>query len=115
MKHVAHTHVRNIGTWAGNVMMHKNKGFPSDLVTLFGAAGATVDFVDVNVGAKSCASLLDFVLETCNGEPLLLSMKVPFLKPNEHFVNFRNPIRPVNSHALINSSFRVTIASQGAA
>merc|ERR1719487_1939990 len=113
MKHVAHTHVRNVGTWAGNVMMHKNKGFPSDLVTLFGAAGAVVTFADMSKGVQDEVPLLDFVDSDYSlvavGEPLLLFMKVPFLKPNEHFVNFRNPIRPVNSHALINSAFRVTL------
>jgi len=41
---IANVPVRNVGSWAGNLMFtHNNNNFPSDVFTIMTAAGATVD------------------------------------------------------------------------
>ena len=40
---VANVPVRNVGTWAGNIMMvHEHNNFPSDVFTTLAGLGATV-------------------------------------------------------------------------
>jgi len=40
---IANVPVRNVGSWAGNLMLtHNNSNFPSDVFTIMAAAGATL-------------------------------------------------------------------------
>ncbi len=43
LRKIANVPVRNIGSWAGNLMLtHDHDNFPSDVFTTMAAAGATV-------------------------------------------------------------------------
>lgn len=44
---IANVPVRNIGSWAGNLMLtHDHDNFPSDVFTVMAAAGATITVVN---------------------------------------------------------------------
>ena len=54
--------MRNVATWAGNLMLHKLHGFPSDLVTLLVAAGATINYLTLDSAVIGAHPLVCMVL-----------------------------------------------------
>jgi hypothetical protein len=77
---VAHDQVRDVGSWAGNIMIAKHHPlFPSDVLTMMAAAGATVSVATAPAPGTTEMTLADFVSTyTLKGTDLLYSLTVPF-------------------------------------
>jgi xanthine dehydrogenase small subunit len=117
IKKVANWQVRNVGSWAGNLVMAKTKGFSSDIATIFMGAGATVKVRGWNFDGSAVTRDLDihsFLHESDSmGGSLILSMAVPILAEGEVFATYRSAQRPNNAHAFVNASFRAKVCASG--
>ena len=108
MKKVANWQVRNVGSWAGNLVMAKTKNFSSDIATLMMGAGATLKIL--SGGATKEVDVNTFLWESDSmGTDVILSITIPVLAKDEIMMTFRSAQRPNNAHALLNSCFRATI------
>jgi len=105
---IASWQVRNAGSWAGNIMMARKNNFLSDLATIVMGAGATIELIE---HGEIKTVTVEELLWCENPDPncLLLKMTIPFSKPNEYMFSYRQALRYVNAHALINAAFRVTL------
>jgi xanthine dehydrogenase/oxidase len=111
MRHVANHQVRNVASWAGNFMMHKHHpNFPSDLVTIFTAVGATVAVAD-QAGITNM-SIPDFMAAQLTPTQFLFSLTVPFPSPTQVFNTFKVAARHQNAHALINAGFLFNLSTE---
>lgn len=109
MNKVASWNVRNAGSFAGNLVMAREYAFASDLATIFMGTGASLSvLID---GNSLTMSIEDFLWLPSLGESpyLIVSMTVPFCAPSEYFFSFRQALRTVNAHALLNAGFRATM------
>eukprot|EP01135_Chromosphaera_perkinsii_P000979 Nk52_evm5s155 gene=Nk52_evmTU5s155 len=105
---IAGTSVRNAGCWAGNLMVaHTVMGFPSDVLTMMAAAGATLQIGSSAEGVRRM-SLFDFISQDMKG-CVILSMHIPFAKTNEYFRSFKIMPRHNNAHAYVNAGFRMVV------
>jgi xanthine dehydrogenase/oxidase len=103
---IANVPVRNAGSWAGNLMLtHNNDNFPSDVYTIMEAAGATVTIATSPTDMKTY-TLSDF-LQVSMTTSLIVSMEIPFLKPNERMCTYKVMPRFQNAHAYVNAGFRI--------
>ena len=108
---IAGTGVRNAGCWAGNLMVaHSIIGFPSDVLTMMSAAGATLQIGSSDQGVRTL-TLFDFISQDMKGQ-VILSIKIPFLKENEHIRTFKIMPRHGNAHAYVNAGFRFTVNNE---
>ena len=78
MKKVANWQVRNVGSWAGNLVMAKTKHFSSDIATLMMGAGATLKIL--SGGATKEVDIKTFLWESDDmGSDVILSITIPVL------------------------------------
>ena len=103
---VASHHVRNVGTWAGNIMMTKDQGFASDLATSLIAQNATVDVLSSEKSDVETLSLFEF-LNTESKNVLLLKLSVPVDSRTTRFC--KAAARGMNSHSLLNAGFSASV------
>ena len=103
---VASHHVRNVGTWAGNIMMTKDQGFASDLATSLIAQNATVDVLSSKKSDVETLSLFEF-LSTEYENVLLLKLSVPVDSRKTRFC--KAAARGMNSHSLLNAGFSANV------
>lgn len=108
---IANVHVRNAGSIGGNLALAKCKGFVSDLATVLLGARATATLVSKGNNQKTI-SMEEFLSTPNWNESILLSITIPFVAENQIYNTYKTAIRPVNSHAIINSAFLVTIEEQ---
>jgi xanthine dehydrogenase/oxidase len=101
---VAHTHVRNAGSWAGNLMMAKRLGFASDLATVLYAIGATVTYQIGSAAAQSGVSIGDFMSVADDPALLVVSLSIPYPAAGDLLVTDKCALRPQNSHSLLNAA-----------
>eukprot|EP01045_Picozoa_sp_COSAG04_P005130 COSAG04_NODE_233_length_19175_cov_5.793196_3_plen_481_part_00 len=114
IKKIANTQVRNVGTWAGNLVMAKTTNFSSDMATLLMGAGATIKIL--SGGATKEVDVNTFLWESDSmGTDVLLSVTIPKLATNEHLLTFRAAQRPNNAHAMLNACFRATVCPESKA
>ncbi|XP_062519686.1 xanthine dehydrogenase/oxidase-like [Corticium candelabrum] len=111
LRKIANVAVRNVATWAGNLMLtHNHADFPSDVFTIMQAAGASLNIIDNS--ATHNVSLPDFLQLDMAGK-IITSIVIPFDEPNEHFLTFKIMPRHVNAHAYVNAGFRLVSTSKG--
>ena len=109
MRKVANTSVRNAGCWAGNLMLaHDHPDFPSDLFTLFAAAGATLQIS--SRGSIVTQDLFGF-LQMNMSQSVLLSLTLPFL--STPYTSYKVAMRHTNSHAYVNAAFNIAVDATG--
>jgi xanthine dehydrogenase/oxidase len=105
LKRIANVPVRNVGTWAGNLMLaHIHANFPSDVCTIMQTAGAELNIVGSN-GMQKC-SIQEFLQVDMTGK-IIVNVEIPFDQPTEHFLTFKIMPRHVNARAYVNAGFRL--------
>ena len=114
IKKVANWQVRNVGSWAGNLVMARTRGFASDVATLLMGAGARLKLlaargecrdVDVHTFLHEADTM-----DTAAGVALVvLSVTIPPLAEGELLCTYRTSMRPNNAHAFVNACFRATV------
>jgi xanthine dehydrogenase/oxidase len=107
MKRIASDQIRNLGSWAGNIMMtYWHEGFLSDLFTFLVGANVTL-----NIGSAKgnyivkLADLKSFDMH----KKVVLSMNVPFGVEGEHFQGYKVSIRHETAHAILNAAFSLEL------
>eukprot|EP00656_Telonema_subtile_P056448 TRINITY_DN9019_c0_g1_i2.p1 TRINITY_DN9019_c0_g1~~TRINITY_DN9019_c0_g1_i2.p1 ORF type:complete len:1365 (-),score=314.97 TRINITY_DN9019_c0_g1_i2:152-4246(-) len=109
---VGNWQVRNAGSWAGNLCMTKRFGFASDLSTILMAAGARLSSISPgSEDAHECTAGEFFSEGFGLAGQLITHMVVPFNAERERLLTFRQALRTVNAHALLNAGFRVTMGA----
>ncbi|CAH1231902.1 XDH [Branchiostoma lanceolatum] len=107
---VANVSVRNVGSWAGNLMIkHDHPEFPSDVFTIMEAAGAKV-----TIGHRDESQIMalgDFLGTAMNGK-VICSLEIPPGKPEDVFRTYKVAPRSQNAHAYVNAGFRMTLDRQ---
>ena len=105
MKRIANFPVRNIASWAGNIMIAHNHGdFTSDLYPILLGAGATLT-VGSSSGIQSGINMTDFITFGMY-QKIINSVTIPFLRQNEYFKTYKVSLRHQNSHAIVNAAVR---------
>jgi xanthine dehydrogenase/oxidase len=117
---VANNQVRNVATWAGNIMIAaKHLDFPSDLVTTFGGAGCLLQLA--SAAGKRSVSVVDFAAAALAGEGAALrpgEMLTALVVPHgpgpgggltEVFDSWKIMPRHQNAHAYVNGAVRVRL------
>eukprot|EP01046_Picozoa_sp_COSAG06_P024206 COSAG06_NODE_1960_length_7977_cov_3.230515_3_plen_1389_part_00 len=108
IKKVANWQVRNVGSWAGNLVMAKTEGFASDIATLMMGAGAILKVL--SGGETKEQDILSFLSESDSmGDAIIVSITIPVLAEGEHLFTYRTAQRPKNAHAFVNACFRATV------
>ncbi|GFO39127.1 aldehyde oxidase, partial [Plakobranchus ocellatus] len=108
VKFVANVMVRNSGCIAGNLMIkHRHNDFPSDLFTMFEAAGAEVEIFDSCTSKKSTVSLMNFLTKTDMSGKVIVAVILPSFTDNTVYRSFKITPRWQNAHAYINAAFKV--------
>ncbi|KAK3581541.1 hypothetical protein CHS0354_031882 [Potamilus streckersoni] len=104
MKQIANTNVRNVGTWAGNLILKKlHPEFPSDIFVM-------LETIAVQVGLNDT----DFVspqqlLTTDLSQKVITVMVLPTYSTIEIIKFYRVSKRTHNSHAYVNAGFRMNV------
>lgn len=106
---IANVHVRDVGSIGGNLLMAKNLGFASDLATPLCAANATANYVDSN--GRQSAPLYDFLQQSSSEPTILETIDVRAPSSGSQFYCYRQAIRCINAHAILNSGFSVRLDS----
>jgi len=105
IKKVANVPVRNVASWAGNLMMkHAHPHFPSDIFIIFETVEAKLNIIDVN-GIISSLGMGEFLRCDMNMK-VILSMTLPLSLPGEIIRTFKVMPRKQNSYAYVHAGFK---------
>ena len=107
---IGNVHVRDVGSIGGNLMMAKTLGFASDLATPLCGIGARVTYTDA---AGTRTEDVTKFLETTDSNLVLEAIEIPFVPQGTIFYCFRQAIRIINAHAILNASFRAQLNDEG--
>lgn len=113
IKRVANTHVRNVGTLAGNLMLRKTRDFRSDMAPSLLVLQATVTLVTASKTAcvEHEMPLSEFLSSrTLPAGFLLHSVFIPFLAPSQRYAAFKSATRQRNAVADVNAAFRLDLS-----
>jgi len=116
MHRIANHQVRNVGTWAGNVMLaRKHQSFTSDLNMILTGAGASVSIIDAASGKRSTMTLEAFhtMPPPASGATVLTQLSIPVLSPSTHFKTYKVALRFKNAHAVLNAAIQATTTEAG--
>lgn len=110
---VANWQVRDVGSWAGNLMIAaKHANFPSDAALLLITLGATLTLKDSDSERES--SVEDFLAAGGpNAGEILYKVHIPVLASDELFASYKVMKRHVNTHAEVNAGFWLKLSSSG--
>uniref|UniRef100_A0A8C4QXE0 Aldehyde oxidase n=1 Tax=Eptatretus burgeri TaxID=7764 RepID=A0A8C4QXE0_EPTBU len=104
LKKVANHAVRNVASWAGNLMMkHEHREFISDVFVVLEAAGAQLCVRDIV--STMDVSLPDFLEIDMRGK-VIVSMTIPKLDADESMNTYKIMMRAQNAHAYVSAGFR---------
>jgi xanthine dehydrogenase/oxidase len=106
---IANVSVRNMGTWAGNILIkHNHNEFPSDVFTCFETIGA---LLVINNPDKSTIQVLPstFLKLDMKGRFLSAVIIPPYDKNTTLIQTYKVMPRSQNAHAYVNAGFRFTI------
>lgn len=104
---VANVSVRNIGSWAGNLMMkHHHREFPSDIFLTLMAADAELSIQSSDSGTPMLVNLEQF-LTTDMSRSFIVSLTLPPMPEGTRFRTFKITPRAVNAHAYVNACFKM--------
>ncbi|XP_071104762.1 uncharacterized protein [Haliotis cracherodii] len=106
---IANTGVRNLGSWAGNLMLKNlHTEFPSDVFTMFETVGATL-FIGSSDGSETSYSLMDFLNLDMKGKVILSVMLPTFPSGDVYVKTFKITPRHQNAHAYVTAGFRLQL------
>ncbi|KAL3680391.1 hypothetical protein R1sor_023347 [Riccia sorocarpa] len=110
LQKVAHPQVRNIGSVAGNLVLCNNHGdFPSDIATIFTAAGARVRLAMADTfGTEESVNLWEFFKVDLQGV-VVLDIHLPYASAQSQFKSYKVALRNENSRPILNAAFRVEL------
>jgi len=103
LKLVAHPQVRNVASWAGNVMLAKlHRDFPSDVCLLLCLYGAVLTLASAD--AEERVAVLDFLKRDAGLSPrqIIKSVNIPIPRPDAACKSFKIMRRKMNAHAEVN-------------
>jgi len=110
LKMVANTGVRNVGCWAGNLVMAKtHPEFPSDLFTLFAAVGAQL--VLKTAGTSRSVKVIDFHQTEMAADEIVYQLLLPTTPDHDVFDSYKVRARHQNSHPIVNAAFNFTLSA----
>jgi len=104
---VASSQIRNAGSIGGNLMMAHNFYFTSDIYVAMMGLGATVK-VGSSSGTTSGISMTD-LYSTNMSRKALLEIYIPFSVQNQTYNCYKEALRHVFAHSLINSSCSIIV------
>ncbi|XP_045620965.1 LOW QUALITY PROTEIN: uncharacterized protein [Procambarus clarkii] len=108
-KLVANVAVRNIGSWAGNLMLkHKHREFPSDIFLTLLVADAQLTLCQADSSTTTQVNLEQF-LQTDMSSSIILSMTLHPMAQDEQIRTFKISNRAVNSHAYVSACFKMKL------
>nr|XP_053649189.1 uncharacterized protein LOC128700182 isoform X1 [Cherax quadricarinatus]XP_053649190.1 uncharacterized protein LOC128700182 isoform X1 [Cherax quadricarinatus]XP_053649191.1 uncharacterized protein LOC128700182 isoform X1 [Cherax quadricarinatus]XP_053649192.1 uncharacterized protein LOC128700182 isoform X1 [Cherax quadricarinatus] len=106
---VANVSVRNIGSWAGNLMLkHKHPEFPSDIFLTLLLANAQLTLCHADSLTTTQIDLEQF-LQTDMSRGIILSVTLPPMPENVKVQTFKISPRTVNAHAHVNACFKMKL------
>ncbi|XP_065067041.1 uncharacterized protein LOC135692714 isoform X3 [Rhopilema esculentum] len=107
LEKVASLPIRNVATWAGNIMLvNLHKHFPSDVYVIFSAIGAKLKIADTT-GVTSYFSMEEFF--TCDmSHKVIVSASLPVCKADDVLKTFKVMPRKQNSYGYVNAGFYAT-------
>ena len=110
LRKIASTPIRNVGSWAGNLMIaHAHHDFPSDVFTTLAAAGATLQVVDQGGAMRRLDLATGFLGASMDG-CAIVSVSIP-ASPGASFRSFKVMKRHVNAHAAVNMATLWTVGT----
>ncbi|XP_067654508.1 uncharacterized protein [Haliotis asinina] len=106
---IANSGVRNLGSWAGNLMLKNlHTEFPSDVFTMFETVGATLN-IGSSDGSEKSYSLMEFLTLDMKGK-VILSVLLPTFPSGDVFVKtFKVSQRLQDSQAYVTAGFRMQL------
>jgi xanthine dehydrogenase/oxidase len=110
LRKIANVSVRNVATWAGNLMLkYKHLDFASDVFICFETIKASIKLVGPDQHSPPVlVSPLDLLTTPVNGK-LIYSLDLkPFSNANTIIKTFKIMPRSQNSHAYVNAGFNFT-------
>lgn len=119
LKLVAHPQVRDVASWAGNVMVAKTHlEFPSDVCLLLTTLNARLVLVDAS-GARQEVDVPRFLTDSTlprtpddqGGMQILHSVRIP-LPSNGFLDTFKVMRRKLNAHAEVNAGFHFSFTDE---
>jgi xanthine dehydrogenase/oxidase len=116
-RHLANVQVRSAGCWAGNIAMGLlHADFPSDLIPIFVAAGATLSVI--SQGKTVTKSMHDLVIDPSIitvGLGIIISVTIPAPDKITSSRSFKIMSRKQNAHAYVNAGFCMVVDAQSGA
>jgi xanthine dehydrogenase/oxidase len=114
LKRVANTQVRSAGSWAGNLcLLASNPTFNSDVSIIMATLGVTLVIADTATGETSSIAVEDWLSQ--GGGGVIVSGLFPLCSPQDGstylWYSDKTGQRHVNSHAITNAGFLLTINS----
>ncbi|CAL4076880.1 unnamed protein product, partial [Meganyctiphanes norvegica] len=108
-KKVANVAIRNVGSWAGNLMLkHAHPEFPSDIwITLLGA-DCKVSLGDSTTSSTDEVDLRQFLKEDM-ARKVILNISFPPFMEDTYFYTYKITPRAVNAHAYINACIKMKV------
>jgi xanthine dehydrogenase/oxidase len=104
---IASPALRESGSWAGNVMMQKLRGFASDFCAV--ALAANIGFhVSPLPGASEVTVGLDNFFDLPD-DLLLVRMHIAYARAGQSFYSYRAALRPEFAHSLVCAAFLATV------
>ncbi|CAK9087607.1 Xanthine dehydrogenase, partial [Durusdinium trenchii] len=109
LKLVAHPQVRDVASWAGNVMIAKtHPDFPSDICLLLSTLGAKLTLMNASKKTEVVeiiSFLSDSSLPRQDQAQIIHSVTIPFPGPDNFLDTFKVMRRHMNTHAEVNAGF----------
>lgn len=105
LRQVASLPVRNVASWAGNLVTKVNHpDFPSDVFVLLMAVGAEIT-VDAGKTAGSTVVTAEQLLSTSLQGKAITMMTLKAMKATNQLITYKIMPRSQNAHALVNAAF----------
>ncbi|XP_067656037.1 uncharacterized protein [Haliotis asinina] len=106
---IASTGVRNLGSWAGNLMLKNiHTEFPSDVFTMFETVGAMLS-IGSSDGSETPCSLMDFLKLDMKGK-VIVSVTLPTFPSGDVYVKtYKVTQRHQNAHSYVTAGFRMQL------
>ncbi|KAK7082852.1 hypothetical protein SK128_018427, partial [Halocaridina rubra] len=106
-EYVANVSVRNVGCWAGNLMLkHRHQGFQSDIFLTLLACNAQLTVGDAQDDTESALNMEEF-LKSDMSKKVILSLTLPPMSVDMKLRTFKVTPRTVNAHAYVNACVRM--------